>query len=82
MRLFLMPTRRERLFLSMLRAVRRITLKFNAPALTDSLAALFAMFDAGDLQPHVSHKVPLDRAQEALDLLAQRKSTGKVVVTI
>jgi NADPH2:quinone reductase len=34
------------------------------------------------LRPHVSHALPLDRVEEALDLLRSRKSTGKVVVTM
>lgn len=56
-------------------------LKFQPDALRDSLAELIAWYDAGRLHPHVSHVLPLARAQEALDLLKDRKSTGKVVVT-
>lgn len=56
-------------------------LKFNPKAVTDSLAALMAMYQTGSLKPHVSHVIPLAQADEALDLLASRKSTGKVVVT-
>jgi NADPH2:quinone reductase len=55
-------------------------LKFNAPALTDSLADLMQMYVDGKLEPHVSHVVPLEKAQDALDLLSSRTSTGKVVV--
>lgn len=56
-------------------------LKFNPDALTDSLSELFALYTKGVLKPHVSHVLPLDRAQDALDLMATRQSTGKVVVT-
>lgn len=56
-------------------------LKFAPKALTDSLDDLMQMYAAGTLKPHISHVLPLDRAQEALDLLATRKATGKVVVT-
>ena len=56
-------------------------LKFDGAALSDSLAELLDWYAAGRLDPHVSHVLPLDRAGEALDLLASRKSTGKVVVT-
>ena len=42
---------------------------------------LFAWFEAGKLSPHVSQILPLDRAPQALRLLADRKATGKVVVT-
>jgi NADPH2:quinone reductase len=55
-------------------------LKFNAAALTDSLAQLMAWHAEGRLRPHVSHKIPLDDAANALELLRSRKSTGKVVV--
>ena len=55
-------------------------LKFNAPALTDSLAELMAWHAQGRLRPHVSHQIPLARAADALALLRSRKSTGKVVV--
>jgi len=57
-------------------------LSFNPEALTDSMTALFALYTDGKLKPHVSHILPLDQAQDALDLLRTRKSTGKVVVSI
>lgn len=56
-------------------------LRFRPDALTESLGAVFAMYEDGRLRPHVSHVLPLDRAQEAMALLEDRKSTGKVVVT-
>ncbi|GIT90772.1 NADPH:quinone oxidoreductase [Jannaschia pagri] len=55
-------------------------LKFDPKVVTDSLAALFAMYGAGGLRPHVSHVLALDKADEALELLRSRRSTGKVVV--
>lgn len=57
-------------------------MSFNAPALVQSMADLLSWYKEGKLKPHVSHVLPLDRAGEALDLLATRKSTGKVVVTM
>jgi NADPH2:quinone reductase len=36
----------------------------------------------GKLRPHVSHKLPLAEAREALHLLLNRRSTGKVVLTV
>jgi len=42
---------------------------------------LFAWFRDGLLRPHVSHALDLARAPEALALLAERRSTGKVVLT-
>jgi NADPH2:quinone reductase len=56
-------------------------LTFNPTALTDSMGELFEWFAAGRLKPHVSHVLPLDQADDALELLRSRKSTGKVVVT-
>jgi len=56
--------------------------KFKPSVLTDSFAQLFEWFDDGRLKPHVSHALPLEKANEALELLRSRKSTGKVVVTI
>ena len=57
-------------------------LRFNPDALTQSLEALFAMYSAGKLKPHVSHVLPLDQAHDAMELLRSRQSTGKVVVTV
>lgn len=57
-------------------------LGFAPQVLGDSLAELMAWYAEGRLAPHISHTLPLDRAAEALDLLARRASTGKVVVTI
>ena len=56
-------------------------MRFARKALTGSLATLFEWYGEGRLKPHVSHVLPLDRAGEGLDLLRQRKSTGKVVIT-
>lgn len=57
-------------------------LAFRPEVLTESLEQLFAWYAEGRIRPHVSHELPLERAGEALDLLRQRKSTGKVVVTM
>ena len=57
-------------------------LKFAPRVLTGSLATLLGWYEQGRLKPHVSHSLPLDRAAEALELIRQRKSTGKVVVTM
>lgn len=57
-------------------------LHFNTPALKDSMAELMQMYSDGRLRPEVRHVFPLAQAQDALDLLEQRKSTGKVVVTM
>lgn len=56
-------------------------LKFRPDLVMASIRALMQMHADGKLHPHISHTLPLDQAAEALDLLATRKSTGKVVVT-
>lgn len=57
-------------------------LTFRPDILTDSLNRLLGWIAEGRLAPHVSHRLPLNRAEEALALLRDRKSTGKVVVTM
>lgn len=57
-------------------------LAFRPEVLTGSLARLFQWYAEGGLKPHVSHSLPLERADEAMELLRNRKSTGKVVVTM
>jgi len=56
-------------------------LKFAPKVLHNSLDTLLGWYAAGELHPHISHTLPLERAGEALELLKSRKSTGKVVVT-
>lgn len=55
---------------------------FKPAIVTQSIAELMAMYAAGQLKPHVSHALPLEQADAALELLRSRKSTGKVVVTM
>ena len=57
-------------------------LKFAPQTVMNSINTLMDMFTAGALNPHVSHVLPLDYAQDALELLRSRSSTGKVVVTM
>jgi NADPH2:quinone reductase len=54
---------------------------FRPAVLRDSLATLFGWYVEGGLAPHISHALPLDRTDEALALLRDRKATGKVIVT-
>ena len=49
--------------------------------LVEEFRELFGWYEAGLLQPHVSHKLALAAAGEAMALLLQRRSTGKVVLT-
>ena len=57
-------------------------LQFKPDVVTESLKQLFEWHESGQIKPHISHKFTLDQAEDALDLLKNRKSTGKVVVKI
>jgi len=49
--------------------------------LRDSYAKLLRWFEEGKLKPHISAQMDLKDVAQAMDLLRQRKSTGKVVLT-
>ena len=49
--------------------------------LRDSYTKLLRWFEEGKLKPHVSAQRDLSEVAQAMDLLRQRKSTGKVVLT-
>ncbi|SHJ03000.1 NADPH2:quinone reductase [Shimia gijangensis] len=57
-------------------------LGFKPKVITDSLTTLMGWYGKGRIKPHISHVIPLDKANDAMDLLRSRKSTGKVVVTM
>jgi len=48
----------------------------------ESIAQLGRWFADGQLKPHVSATFPLDRAADALTLMARREVKGKVVLTV
>lgn len=57
--------------------------RFHEPdKLRRSVEALLGWYAAGQLRPHVSHRLPLERSVEAIRLLTDRKALGKVVVTL
>ena len=47
-----------------------------------SVAQLTKWFEEGRLKPHVSRTLPLEKAAEALELMAARQVKGKVVLTV
>ncbi len=49
--------------------------------LKEEFRELFGWVEAGLLKPHVSHRLDLTQAAEAMALLLERRSTGKVVLT-
>ncbi|MGB3146783.1 MAG: NADPH:quinone oxidoreductase family protein [Paracoccaceae bacterium] len=56
-------------------------LTFAPELLVGSLQTLLGWYSEGKLRPHISHLVPLADVDQALAMLRERKSTGKVVVT-
>jgi len=55
----------------------------RAPAImADSFRTLIGWWEQGRLNPHVSDTRPLEKAAEALELVLERRSTGKVVITV
>lgn len=57
-------------------------LSFKPSVITESLDKLMAWYKDGKLHPHVSHCLNFDQANEGMQLLRDRKSTGKVVIKI
>jgi NADPH2:quinone reductase len=55
---------------------------FAPEIVTASLRQLFDWAAVGKITPHISHRLPLDRAAEGLALLASRQATGKVIITL
>jgi NADPH:quinone reductase len=50
--------------------------------IAESFATLFRWFEEGRIHPHISNRVPLADYAQAMKLLIERRSTGKVVLTI
>lgn len=57
------------------------TLKHHPDVIATTYAELLRWYDEGALRPHVSHLLPFHRAAEALQLLAERRVIGKIVLT-
>jgi NADPH2:quinone reductase len=55
---------------------------FAPDLVTASMAELLRWRADGLIRPHVSHVLPFDRLPEGLQLLRDRKATGKVVVRV
>jgi NADPH2:quinone reductase len=50
--------------------------------LTESLRTLLSWYGAGAIRPHVSATVPLASALDGLQRVLERKSTGRIVITM
>ena len=56
--------------------------KLHRRALGESFETLMGWYLEGRLKPHVSNVLPLEAANEGLDLLRTRQATGKVVIEV
>lgn len=56
--------------------------KADPRRVAESLESLLAWYAQGRLHPHVSNILPLEAANEGLDLLRSRQATGKVVIRV
>ncbi len=56
--------------------------KLHPRALGESFDKLIGWYLEGRLKPHVSNLLPLEAANEGLDLLRTRQATGKVVIEL
>lgn len=61
---------------------RRVSIYYvkPGPKFTEALTEIFAMVAAGTLDPPITARYPLDKAAEALRVLTEGHSTGKVVL--
>ncbi|MCF6232663.1 MAG: NADPH:quinone oxidoreductase family protein [Rhodobacteraceae bacterium] len=57
-------------------------LKFRPELVDASLKTLIGWYGEGKLHPHISHILPLARVGEGMEMLRNRTSTGKIVVTM
>jgi len=55
----------------------------RAPGLiAPATRALLDLYDSGKIKPHISARIPLSEAPRALAMVAEGKSTGKVILTV
>ncbi|WP_050603033.1 NADPH:quinone oxidoreductase family protein [Ruegeria sp. 6PALISEP08] len=56
-------------------------LRFRPEVVHNSFDTLFRWHAEGRIKPHISHILPLEQVALGLQLLKERKSTGKIVIT-
>ena len=57
-------------------------LKSHPEVVRGSLDTLLEWFVQGKIRPHISHTLPLHKVADGMELLRNRTSTGKVVITM
>jgi NADPH:quinone reductase len=53
---------------------------FDPPAIAEAQRTLYAMYEAGAFRPLVSERMPMSEAPRAMEKVASRGSTGKIVL--
>ncbi len=57
-------------------------LRHSPRTLTDALSVLLQAYQNGKIKPYISHTLPLERAADALRLIADRKTKGKIALIV
>ncbi|MBK0329159.1 NADPH:quinone oxidoreductase family protein [Rhodobacteraceae bacterium F11138] len=57
-------------------------MKFRPDLVRQSLTHLIGWYQQGLLKPHISHLLPLSEVADGIELLRNRKATGKIVIRI
>ena len=52
----------------------------DPPAIAEAQRVLYAMYEAGTFRPLVSERIPMREAPRAMDKIASRGSTGKLIL--
>lgn len=56
--------------------------QFAPGAIRESMETLLRWYEAGQIKPHVSHRLGLEQVSDGYELMRSRKSTGKIVITM
>ena len=57
-----------------------IYFRHKPEVLGESVKRILSWYESGSIRPHVGHSLPLRQAEDALELLRNRRSTGKIVL--
>jgi len=55
---------------------------YDRGALRETMAQLFDWYKQGKIVPHISRRLPLEKTAEGLQVLAERRAVGKIVVCV
>jgi NADPH:quinone reductase len=54
--------------------------KGNPKLMAQSTSEVIRLWAEGKIKPHISHRFPLDKVNDAFDVIQARQSTGKVIL--